>query len=251
MVRLVFIRHAKSEVNAKPGIIGGRSEKCRITKLGVRQVDALARRLQKHNQMPTRIFSSTLRRAKQTTDLLCSALGYPKEKVVHSDKLVELDQGHWEGESRKDIYTAEVKASIASDNLHFRAPGGESQLDVESRMTSFVYDHIISKVNADDVVFVVSHGVAIKCFLRGVMSSAPVMTRKILLDNVSMTELDYQVSIGWTLCRVNDHYHLEDVEEPPEAEINDPYDVPELQGISEGGAAPTDTSEGSTTGGER
>lgn len=90
------------------------------------------------------------------------------------------------------------------ENPFFRPPGGESQNDVEQRMTDFIKDGILDRYE-DGNFLVVGHGVAFKCFIRGVLGSDARMTHKLGIDNLSVTRLTYTRgdSGGWTLDWLN------------------------------------------------
>jgi broad specificity phosphatase PhoE len=53
-----------------------------------------------------------------------------------------------------------------------------------------------------------SHGMAIKCALRGLLGSDPHRTNKVCIDNSSVTVLRHSGSTGWEVQRVNDTAHL-------------------------------------------
>ena len=57
-------------------------------------------------------------------------------------------------------------------------------------------------------VAVFSHGMAIKCLLRGILGSDPRMTHRLTIDNTSMTVLRHSTYTGWQVLRVNDTAHL-------------------------------------------
>lgn len=57
-------------------------------------------------------------------------------------------------------------------------------------------------------VAVFSHGMAIKCALRGLLGSDPHRTNQICIDNTSLTVLNHSGSTGWRVQRVNDTAHL-------------------------------------------
>lgn len=74
-----------------------------------------------------------------------------------------LHAHHQEGAPRAQCYTPEVLADIARDPLNFKAPGGESQGDVERRVAAFVAEAVMPRLQADGPpAVVVAHGLAIK-----------------------------------------------------------------------------------------
>ncbi|GLJ46826.1 hypothetical protein SUGI_0987880 [Cryptomeria japonica] len=57
-------------------------------------------------------------------------------------------------------------------------------------------------------VAIFTHGMAIKCLLRGLLGSNPLMTHRLCIDNTSITVLWHSFKTGWQIQRVNDTSHL-------------------------------------------
>ena len=93
-------------------------------------------------------------------------LGYSLDDVVKTPKLLELDQGEWEGKPRVEIYTPKVLAKINSNNWNFTPPSGESQRTVEERMLKWVNENLISRYLEEITTGIFTHGMAIKCLDR-------------------------------------------------------------------------------------
>ena len=149
-----------------------------------------------------RIFCSTAVRARQTLECMGLISVEETDAVVYSDCLEELSQGEWEGRPRREIYTPKVISCLNRENPFFRPPGGESQNDVGKRMTDFIKGEILDRYK-DGVFLIVGHGVAFKCFIRGVLGSDARMTHKLGMDNLSMTRLTYSDRDGWSLDWMN------------------------------------------------
>jgi len=238
-VRFLLIRHAESEANLlRKGQIGGRQNSVGLTEKGAEQAAILGKRLR--NMQLDAVYSSVAERARTTARIACREMGIPEENIQESEAIVELSQGEWERKNRAEVYTPQVLARMNADNWEHAAPGvscvdgaqGESQCDVESRMIGFL-EEIISTAGPDteaaemqDVpvdarvasaayhtVAVFTHGMAIKCCLRGLEQSSPAGTHKRMVDNTSITEVLYSTkdggSGGWFIKRVNDVAHLD------------------------------------------
>lgn len=288
-----LIRHAQSNMNKLPELISARSPSAMITPEGKRQARALGVFLLSQGVHFDAVFSSPLERCKQTALSVCQEVNFSKDKIVFADALMELSQGLWEGLRRAEVYTPELVSVIANSQPDFRAPGGESQRQVEFRMIEFLNNVVLAKameaslfkdtkkqsktnvlmqvhplndvndegkgsevmmpsaagngvlyskgsgksrlqVTSSDAtnasvrdahnareqdqrgaskpssfsVAVFSHGLAIKCLLRGVLGSDPNMTHRLNIDNTSMTVLKHSTNKGWQIHRVNDTAHL-------------------------------------------
>ncbi|KAJ7552351.1 hypothetical protein O6H91_06G051700 [Diphasiastrum complanatum] len=52
------------------------------------------------------------------------------------------------------------------------------------------------------------HGMAIKCLLRGILGSNPILTHTTKIDNTSVTILTYSTQTRWQVEKINDTSHL-------------------------------------------
>jgi broad specificity phosphatase PhoE len=207
MLDLYLIRHGETELNKTQNIIGGRSPETALSDRGIYQAELLGKRLKAENAVFDKVYSSTSKRAEQTALIACNIIGFDLSKIIVSEQLEELSQGSWEGLRRDELYTPEVLREINSKAGQFRPPEGESQMDVEARMSQFINYNLASLSEQDITAAVFSHGMAIKCFLRYVLGSSPKMTYKIVLDNTSITRLKYN-ELGWHLVSINDSSHI-------------------------------------------
>ena len=200
--------------------VGGRATSSPLTNLGIEQATRLGSFLRdtltEEEIKMARFYSSTAVRAADTVKIVMEHLGRSFETdCIQSEQLLELDMGEFAGQPRSLVYNEETLKIIHKDIINFRPPGGESQRDVEARMISYILEQI-AHGDTPTVNFVSTHGLAIKCVLRHILDSSPTMTRKIITDNTSMTEIVYTPEhtttnrdhAGWQLLRVNDTSHL-------------------------------------------
>lgn len=117
-------------------------------------------------------------------------------------------------EIHPDKAAAEGKASGAVTNLFVKG-SGKSRLQISSKGETSAAERLssvqqlqVAPKAAPYCVAVFSHGMAIKCFLRGILGSGPGMTHKLRIDNTSMTVLKHSTYQGWQIQRVNDTSHL-------------------------------------------
>ncbi|MEM1008068.1 MAG: histidine phosphatase family protein [Myxococcota bacterium] len=118
--------------------------------------------------------------------------------------------GVWEGQPREHIYQMHVLQQIKEDPWNFAPPGGESQRQVEERMMSWLEQRVLplKKSNGDPTrVLAVSHGLALKCLLRGIMGFSPQHAFRATLGNTGIIQLKHSTQ-GWHLIRFNDTAHL-------------------------------------------
>lgn len=208
---LYFIRHAESTLNTTPSIIGGRSDRVPLTSLGEEQARKLGIRLNSRGISFDAVYTSPLIRARRTCEIALQEMGYPLDKIIESEALVEFTQGDWEGKNRADIYTPEMRAYIHGKGPHFTPPNGESQRMLERRVSNWFEDTILANpdyLKTPCTIGIFSHGLTIKCFLHYALSFDAAHTYKIALDNTSITTLRFN-RLGWWFEKLNDTAHLE------------------------------------------
>ena len=145
MIELYLLRHSQTSYNVKAEVIGGRSSGLTLTRLGTELATTAGKELRNSGLRFDRIFCSTAVRARQTLECMGLISAEESDAVVYSDCLEELYQGEWEGRPRNEIYTPEVVSCLNRENPFFRPPGGESQNDVEKRMTDFIKSEILDR----------------------------------------------------------------------------------------------------------
>lgn len=104
------------------------------------------------------LYSSDLRRARDTADVLAQALSLP---VQVDARLREVRLGVWEGMLFTDIQARYPDAWQAreTDALHARPPGGENLLEVAERTWAAADD--MARAHPGGEVLVVAHGLVL------------------------------------------------------------------------------------------
>ena len=174
-MRLHLIRHPPPEISA--GICYGQSD------VPVRQLDCnlAAERLRLCLPVGAPVFSSPLQRCWQLAQLLHAA--------PHSDaRLMEMNFGRWELQSWEQIARHEVDA-WAADISHYAPGGGESVLQMATRMIAFA-EQIIHQHSTD--VVIVCHAGSIRLLTQW----QPGMSAATLAERVSK----HQHRIDFSSC---------------------------------------------------
>lgn len=127
-IDVVMIRHAKTAWN-EAGRIQGQAD----VPLGEPGRRALAGRRLPARFASYRVHSSPLARAVETAAAL--GLGPP----VLDRRLMEMDWGEWEGETRASVAAADPTGVARSEarGPEFRPPGGESPREVQARVVEW------------------------------------------------------------------------------------------------------------------
>ncbi len=207
--RLVLVRHGESRA-AVDRVVGGLRGDQGLTPLGIRQCEALRDRLARTKELDPvdAVFTSTLRRAFETAEIIVPGLGVPAEDVVREADLSELDPGisdglYWD-EFEKRYGTPDMRA----DPYLRMAPGGESIAEFQLRA-----GRALARVTADhpgQTVVVVCHGGIIDTAMVALLGLSRFGTAtRFQTANASLTE--WSLPGGqpyWTLVRYNDVAHL-------------------------------------------
>jgi probable phosphoglycerate mutase len=194
---IVLVRHGQTEPN-RAGRLLGRADPP-LNERGRHQADALAAVLE-HGPAPRLVLTSPLRRARETAAQISTATGTP---VRTDERLIELDYGEWDGRRLRDI-PADVSARWRSDPS-FAAPGGESLVDLRSRITPCA--EALMELASDGVIIVVSHVSPIKAILCWALDLDDSYAWRLRLDVASISRLVAGLS-GPVLVSFNETGHL-------------------------------------------
>lgn len=161
---ILLARHGETDANAA-GRFQGRQD-VPLNATGQAQAVALARTLAASGVGAIR--SSPLSRARQTADVVASALGVA---VTEDERLAEGDTGAWSGLAHADVLAADPEAFARFRALDpsFAPPGGETFAAVEARVLAAVRD----AEALGGTVLLVAHTNTLRVLLRAVRGEAP------------------------------------------------------------------------------
>lgn len=160
MTRLCLIRHGQTEWNEAGRWQGQALNAPGLTEKGFAQANAVP--FQIKGTRIAAIYSSDLLRCTQTAEPIAKFFRLP---IILEHRLREINLGEWEGmltEEIREKYPKEM-AERMSDPLNARAPGGESPLDVETRVLAVLGE--IAKEFPNESVAIVAHGLSLAIIL--------------------------------------------------------------------------------------
>jgi broad specificity phosphatase PhoE len=198
--RIWLIRHGQSVWNA-----GGRWQGQAdpgLSELGLAQAERMAERLAALK--PANLYSSDLRRCRETAAPLARALG--RDVVLRTD-LREIDIGAWSGLTRAEIertYPEEWARWQAGED--FKRGGGESFADLTVRSTTVIRELLAA--HEGESIAIVTHGGWIRCVVASALGLAQPLTPTLGgAGNASITTLRV-FDGGLRLEAFNDGGHL-------------------------------------------
>lgn len=148
-----------------------------------------------------RIFSSDLRRTRQTAVILFGE----DAPIEYDERLREINNTVFKGKARAELYPIYGDAYI--DNCHhlnFAEYGGESSQSILDRTADFMRG--LAEDKTSERVAVVTHGGTIRATVAGVLGM-PLYSPRLDIDNCSVTKLEY-TSHGWRLVHLNNKIEI-------------------------------------------
>jgi len=198
---LYLIRHGRTAWNADRRIQGHLDVP--LDDEGRRQAEALAAALA---DVPLKaLYASPLQRAVETAAAIAALHdGLPLQL---DQRLMERHWGAYEGLRREDAAQAHVAAEreLRGDPVHASAPGGESFLELHTRVGAALRD-IAAKESGR--VAIVCHGGTIVAGLMGLLGIEGWPRVRFVIENASVTLLDVARDGGVVTHYVNRRDHL-------------------------------------------
>ncbi|GBG29614.1 Fructose-2,6-bisphosphatase TIGAR [Hondaea fermentalgiana] len=194
--------------------VGGRSNESPLTELGEEQARKLGEWLRDEDKTCfDAMFASTAVRAKETARIALQTVGeaHPEVPIRLDSRLVEMSQGEWTGKLRRECYTAQAMDAIWEDPRNFKAPGGESKQELETRILEALHEMTDPTLGCRTVA-IFGHGIAFKCFLRWLNDGSWASSHSVQLDNTGIIRVDrvatHNQPDAWKLGSVNMQNHL-------------------------------------------
>ena len=184
-MKIFLIRHGETDWNVFKRIQGSTDKA--LNQQGVLQAQALAQKLVSQKYQIEKIYTSRLKRAKVTAEIVSNGLQVACE--VKSG-LEEMNLGSWEGKTWKEVRTFNQEDyQVWRDNVRYaRPPMGESYQEVLDRFIP-VLQEIAS--NHDGDVLVVTHSANIMTLLSYMnQTKFEDMNRNFPVRNAEMVEIE-------------------------------------------------------------
>ena len=200
---LVLVRHGQSEWNAKNLFTGWKDPG--LTPVGETEATCAGNLIKERNIKFSMMFTSALRRAQITGQMILEKIGQRDIEVVKNKALNERDYGDLVG-----LNKAETADKFGKEQVHIwrrsydtPPPNGESLKDVVDRVSPYftetIQPHILNKKN----VLIAAHGNSLRAIMIKVGMYKPEEISSIELPTGSPLCLDYQNG------ELIEHYYLD------------------------------------------
>lgn len=170
---LVLVRHGQSEWNEKKLFTGWRDPD--LTEKGVEEAKRAGKSLKAGSYKFDIAFTSVLKRANRTLDLMLSELGQTGLETIFDQALNERDYGDLSGKNKAD-----AAEEFGADQVHqwrrsydIPPPGGESLKDTGDRVIPYYKDKIWPELKAGRNVVIVAHGNSLRALIKYLQDLTP------------------------------------------------------------------------------
>jgi len=162
---LVLVRHGQSEWNLKNLFTGWRDVD--LTEAGVAEARAAGRKLKSQGLSFDLAYTSALKRAQRTLDLMLDEMGQSGLPIVRDQALNERDYGDLVGMNKDD-----ARKKFGAEQVHIwrrsydvPPPGGESLKDTVARALPYYVQEIQPRVLRGERVLISAHGNSLRALI--------------------------------------------------------------------------------------
>lgn len=162
---LVLVRHGQSDWNLKNLFTGWKDPG--LSEQGIAEARAAGEKLKKAGYRFDVAFTSDLKRAQDTLDIMLEKLGQKDLPVMKDQALNERDYGELTGLNKDDArkrWGAE-QVHIWRRSFDIAPPGGESLKDTAARVLPYFHKEILPRVIKGKRVLVSAHGNSLRALI--------------------------------------------------------------------------------------
>jgi len=162
---LVLVRHGQSEWNLKNLFTGWKDVD--LTEAGVAEARAAGRKLKAQGLGFDVAYTSALKRAQRTLDLILEEMGQSGIPIVRDQALNERDYGDLVGLNKDDARKkwGEEQVLVWRRSYDVPPPGGESLKDTVARALPYFVQEILPRVLRGDRVLISAHGNSLRALI--------------------------------------------------------------------------------------
>ena len=170
---LILVRHGESEWNLKNLFTGWRNPD--LTEKGIGEARNAGKRLKAAGYTPDVYFTSALKRAQHTLDLILEELDITEVTITRSKLLNERDYGDLAGLNKDDARKkwGEEQVLIWRRSFDVPPPGGESLKDTAARTLPYYDAEIVPLLKAGKTVLVAAHGNSLRSIVMAIEELTP------------------------------------------------------------------------------
>jgi 2,3-bisphosphoglycerate-dependent phosphoglycerate mutase len=162
---LVLVRHGESEWNLTNLFTGWKDVD--LTEKGVKEARNAGRKLKAHGIRFDIGYTSALKRAQRSLDLILEEMGQTSIPIIKNLALNERDYGDLSGLNKDDARKkwGEQQVLIWRRSYDVPPPGGESLKDTVARVLPYYIQEILPRVLRGENVLVAAHGNSLRALV--------------------------------------------------------------------------------------
>jgi 2,3-bisphosphoglycerate-dependent phosphoglycerate mutase len=162
---LVLVRHGQSDWNLKNLFTGWKDPG--LTEQGIAEAKAAGEKLKQGGYRFDVAFTSDLKRAQDTLDIMLDKLGQTDLLVIKNKALNERDYGELTGLNKDDARQrwGEEQVHIWRRSFDIAPPGGESLKDTATRVLPYFEKEILPRVLKGERALVSAHGNSLRALI--------------------------------------------------------------------------------------
>ena len=170
---LILVRHGESEWNLKNLFTGWRNPD--LTEKGIGEARATGKALKAKGIVPDLYYTSALRRAQHTLDLMLEEMGILNVTIIRNTALNERDYGDLSGLNKDDARAkwGEEQVLVWRRSFDVPPPGGESLKDTAARTLPYYEAEILPQLEAGKTVLVAAHGNSLRALVMAIEKLSP------------------------------------------------------------------------------
>lgn len=170
---LILVRHGQSEWNLKNLFTGWRNPD--LTALGESEARATGKALKAAGIVPDVFYTSTLRRAQHTLDLMLEEMDILNVTITRNVALNERDYGDLSGLNKDDARAkwGEEQVLVWRRSFDVPPPGGESLKDTAARTLPYYRSEIVPLLQAGKTVLIAAHGNSLRALVMAIENLTP------------------------------------------------------------------------------
>lgn len=188
---LILVRHGQSEWNLKNLFTGWRNPN--LTEKGIEEARATGKAIRGAGIVPDLYYTSGLRRAQHTLDLMLEEMGVDNVTITRNIALNERDYGDLAGLNKDDAREkwGEEQVHIWRRSFDVPPPGGESLKDTAARTLPYYESEILPQLQAGKTVLIAAHGNSLRALVMAIEGLTPdeILAREIATGEPTVYEI--------------------------------------------------------------
>lgn len=189
---VLLVRHGQTPTTGQ--VLPGRAPNLHLGEKGIGQAERAGERIGELKKVSA-IYASPMERTQETAAPIAKAIG---AEIRTEAGLIECDFGDWTGRKLSALRKLKAWETVQKYPSGFRFPGGESFIEMQSRMVD-----ALARITADhpgQTVVAVSHADTIKAAVAHATGTHLDMFQRIVVSPCSITAILYTSTGPVVLC---------------------------------------------------